>query len=63
MNNANKTNAKFKSGDRVTCNGNNESYILGYYTNDVVEVRLWRGQRHVGDVIAHKDDLIKEQGK
>ena len=59
MSNIHKTNAEFKSGERVICNGNNESYILGYYTNDIVEVRLWRGQKHIGDVIAHEDDLIK----
>ena len=61
MSNANKTNARFKVGDKVICNKNKESYILGYYTNDIVEVRLWRGQKHIGDVIAHEDDLIKVQ--
>ena len=29
---------KFKAGDRVICNGNNDAYVLGYYTEKMVEV-------------------------
>ena len=50
--------AKFKTGDQVICNGNRESYVLDYYTDDIVTVRLWSGQRHVGDTYAHEDELI-----
>jgi hypothetical protein len=50
--------AKFKSGNKVICNGNSESYVLNYYTDKLVEVRLWRGQRWVGDVCAHEDELV-----
>ena len=50
--------AKFKSGDHVICNGNHESYVLNYYTDKMVNVRLWRGQRWVGDVCVHEDELI-----
>ena len=49
--------AKFKSGDNVICNGNHESYVLRYYTDKMVEVRLWRGQRWVGDVCVHEEEL------
>ena len=53
--------AKFKSGDHVICNGNHESYVLRYYTDEIVEVRLWSGQRWVGDVAAHEDELILKE--
>ena len=53
--------AKFKSGDRVICNGNRESYVLDYYTDKMVNVRLWSGQRHVGDVCVHEDELILKE--
>jgi hypothetical protein len=53
--------AKFKSGDNVIYNGNHESYVLNYYTDKMVEVRIWRGQRHVGDVCVHEDDLILKE--
>lgn len=55
--------AKFKSGDHVICNENHESYVLNYYTDKMVEVRLWRGQRHIGDVCVHEDDLILKEMK
>ena len=48
---------EFKKGDRVICNGNNEAYVLDYYTSEIVNVRLWRGQRHVGDVVVHESEL------
>ena len=49
---------KFKTGDRVICNENNEAYVLDYYTSEIVTVRLWSGQRHAGDTCVHEDDLI-----
>ena len=55
---------KFKTGDRVIYNGNFdnifETYVLRYLTDDMVDIRLWSGSRHVGDVIIHESDLIKE---
>jgi len=45
-----KTQEKFKVGDKVECNGNKEAHILGYYTEHMVNVRLYSGFRHVGDV-------------
>jgi hypothetical protein len=48
---------EFKTGDRVICNGNNEAYVLDYYTSEIVNVRLWRGQRHVGDVVVNESEL------
>lgn len=53
--------AKFKAGDHVICNGNHESYVLRYYTDKMVEVRLWRGQRHVGDTCVHEKELILKE--
>ena len=50
--------AKFKSGEKVICNGNSQSYVLNYYTDKMGEVRLWSGKRHVGDVVIHEDELI-----
>ena len=50
-------NAKFKTGDKVTCNGNNDAYVLRYYTEEMVEVRLWNGSRHVGDVCISESGL------
>ena len=55
-------NAKFKAGDKVTCNGNNDAYVLRYYTEEMVEVRLWNGSRHVGDVCISESGL-KEVSK
>jgi len=54
---------EFKAGDRVLCNGNNESYVLDYYTDKMVTVRLWRGQRHVGDTVVNESELKLIRGK
>ena len=54
---------KFKIGDRVICNGNNESYVLDYYTDKIVTVRLWRGQRHIGDTIVNESELKLIKGE
>ena len=54
---------QFKSGDRVICNGNNESYVLDYYTDKIVTVRLWRGQRHIGDTIVNESELKLIKGE
>ena len=53
--------AKFKNGDHVICNGNHESYVLDYYTDKMVNVRLWKNQRHVGDVCVHEEELISKE--
>jgi len=53
--------AKFKTSDQVICNGNHESYVLDYYTDEIVRVRLWSGQRYVGDTCVHEDDLILKE--
>lgn len=52
---------KFKTGDKVICNGNNDAYVLGYYTDKMVEVRLWSGSRHVGDTCVHENNLISKE--
>ena len=54
---------KFKIGDRVICNGNNESYVLDYYTDKIVTVRLWRGQKHIGDTIVNESELKLIKGE
>ena len=48
---------KFKTGDKVECNGNNQARVLGYYSTAMVEVRLWDGFRHVGDVCVPECDI------
>ena len=53
--------SKFKIGDEVICNGNNDAHVLGYYTEKMVEVRLWSGSRHIGDTCVHEDDLILKE--
>lgn len=40
---------QFKAGDKVECNGNKQARIIGYYSEGMVNVRLWDGFRHVGD--------------
>ncbi len=52
---------KFKTGDKVICNGNNDAYVLGYYEDKMVEVRLWSGSRHIGDVCTHENDLTTKE--
>lgn len=48
---------KFKRGDKVLCNGNPDGRVLGYYSERMVEVRLWDGLRHVGDVCVDEREL------
>jgi hypothetical protein len=50
---------KFERGDKVLCNGNPNGRVLGYYSCRMVEVRLWDGLRHVGDVCVDEVDLVK----
>ena len=47
-----KTINAYRPGDRVIANGNNDATILRIYDaqNDLYEVRLWQGLRHVGDI-------------
>lgn len=52
---------KFKIGDKVICNENNDAYVLGYYADKIVEVRLWSGSRHIGDVCVSESSLNKEK--
>lgn len=48
---------KYRKGDKVECNGNKEAVVIGYYDNDMVEVRVWNGSRHVGDVVVDEEEL------
>jgi uncharacterized protein YodC (DUF2158 family) len=48
---------KFKPGDKVVCNGNPQGRVIGYYSTRMVEVRLWDGFRHVGDVCVDETEL------
>jgi len=41
---------KFPRGQKVECNGNKDGTVIGYYSNGMVEVRLWDGNRMVGVV-------------
>jgi hypothetical protein len=51
---------KFTRGQQVTCNGNTEAVVQDYYMAGMVNVRLWQGMRHVGDVCVPESDLIRE---
>lgn len=48
---------KFKRGEAVEVNGNKQARILEYYTDKMVNVRLWQGHRHVGDVCIDESDI------
>ena len=48
---------KYKQGDKVECNGNSDGTFIRYYSEGMVEVRLWDGPRHVGDVCVPECDV------
>lgn len=50
---------KFKAGDKVEANGNKQGRVIGYPYRDsnIVEVRLWDGFRHVGDIALDESDV------
>lgn len=50
---------EWKRGDKVICNGNNQSIVLGHYSGNMYNVRLWQGMRHVGDVCVDGRELIR----
>jgi len=52
----------FKTGQKVTCNGNNDATIIQYPYEDsfMVEVRLWSGSRLVGNCVVDEHDLLIE---
>lgn len=49
--------AKLAAGTKVVKNNHYQGSILREYTDDIYEVRIWDGTRHVGDVIATIDEL------
>lgn len=46
---------KFKKGDKVRVNGS-EGRVLRYYSDKMIEVRLFDGFRHIGDVCVDEGD-------
>ena len=52
----------FKAGDKVECNGNPNGRVLGYYSEGMIEVRLWDGLRHIGDVCVPVGDVRGHEG-
>ena len=50
---------RFKRGNKVMVNGNKQARILGYYDGNMVEVRLWNGFRHVGDVCVDQNEIVQ----
>ena len=50
---------RFKRGDSVEVNGNKEGKILDYYSDGLVNVRLWDGLRHVGDICLSEDEISR----
>ena len=53
---------KFKKGDKVICNSNNNAIVLGYYADNIVEVQLWSKGRYVGITVANESDLREQRG-
>jgi hypothetical protein len=51
---------RFPRGTRVTCNGNPNARVLDPYYDGMVNVRLFDGLRHVGDVCVGYSQLAKE---
>lgn len=50
---------EYKRGDKVKCNGNPNG-VVQEVNGTLIEVRLWSGLRHIGDVTVGKTDLDKE---
>ena len=56
----------YKIGQKVTCNGNKDAYVVGVETNfngdgfTMYTVRLWDSLRHVGDVCVSESELDTE---
>lgn len=52
---------KFNVGDKVYCSdfGDGHGRILGYYSTAMVDVRVWNGLRHVGDICVDERGLEK----
>lgn len=46
---------KFKRGDKVRLNGS-EGRVLRYYSDKMIEVRLFDGCRHIGDFCVDEGD-------
>ena len=53
---------KFSTGDMVSSSDFKRGCVLGYYSTAMVEVRIWDGLRHVGDVCVDERGLTKCQG-
>ena len=47
---------RFKLGQKVEVNGNKEGMVIRQYADGMIEVRLWDGTRHVGDVVVSESD-------
>lgn len=50
---------EYKRGDKVKCNGNPNG-VVQEVNGTLIDVRLWIGLRHVGDVTVGKTELDKE---
>ncbi len=57
----------WKPGDSVICNGNKEASVTRIYSAPCADfpsgayvVRLWSGDRHIGDVCISGRDLSRE---
>jgi len=53
----------YENGQKVVCNGNPEATIIRQYSEGMYEVRLYCGNRHVGDVCVSARDLDLENKK
>lgn len=48
---------KFKTGDLVEVNGNKEARVISYTDDGMIQIRLWQGLRHVGDIVTEECDV------
>jgi hypothetical protein len=50
----------WQRGDKVICNGNVESVVIGATAGvpGMYDVRLWDGSRHIGDVTVAGSELL-----
>ncbi len=54
----------FKDGTKVTVNLNSEAVIIGYDNEiDMYDVRLWQGNRFVGDITVAEDRIKANEDK
>lgn len=53
---------QFKAGDKVEVNGNKEAVVIGPSdVNGMYDIRMWQGNRHVGDITVDARSIKKRE--